>query len=236
MKKISLISTMLIFLASSAFAVLQDNDDNTVTQIRNDGSLLMWLQDANYAMTSGYDADGLMTWNDAITWIGILNSSNYLGYDDWRLPDTSPINGSTFDYSSSFDGSTDLSYNISAPGSAYPRSTSSDMAYMFYTELGNKGYYDISGDSPQPDWGLVNTGPFANLQNYAYWSNTEYAPNLNEAWFFVFDDGPQHNGGKSNIYNAWAVRDVTVVPEPISSTLFIIGGATLGIRRFIRKR
>jgi hypothetical protein len=26
-----------------------------------------WLQDANYAQTSGYDADGRMTWGDATT-------------------------------------------------------------------------------------------------------------------------------------------------------------------------
>lgn len=50
---------------------------------------------------------------------------------------------------------------------------------------------------------------------------------------FDMTSGFQDAGFLSN--RAWAVRDVTVVPEPISSTLFIVGGATLGIRRF-RKR
>ena len=40
---------------------------------------ITWLQDANYAMTSGYDADGTMTWDDAFTWAANLN---YGGYDD----------------------------------------------------------------------------------------------------------------------------------------------------------
>ena len=33
-----------------ANAVLADNNDGTITQIRNDGSALMWLKDANYAV------------------------------------------------------------------------------------------------------------------------------------------------------------------------------------------
>jgi len=41
-----------------------------------------WLQDANYAKTSGYDADGRMNWTQANTW---ANSLEYGGYSDWRL-------------------------------------------------------------------------------------------------------------------------------------------------------
>jgi hypothetical protein len=44
---------------------------------------ITWLQDANYARTTGYDADGLMTWSQAMTWASGLV---YQGYDDWRLP------------------------------------------------------------------------------------------------------------------------------------------------------
>jgi hypothetical protein len=42
-----------------------------------------WLQDANYAKTSGYDTDGYMTWVDAMAW---ASSLEYQGYSDWRLP------------------------------------------------------------------------------------------------------------------------------------------------------
>jgi hypothetical protein len=46
---------------------------------------ITWLQDANYAKTSGYSSTGLMTWSTAMTWAADLN---YGGYDDWRLPTT----------------------------------------------------------------------------------------------------------------------------------------------------
>lgn len=42
-----------------------------------------WLQDANRARTSGYDADGKMNWHDAVAWAAGLDVG---GYRDWRLP------------------------------------------------------------------------------------------------------------------------------------------------------
>ena len=53
---------------------------------------ITWLSDANYAETSGFDCDGLMVWNNAISWIRIFQ---FGGHDDWRLPEipTSPICG-----------------------------------------------------------------------------------------------------------------------------------------------
>jgi hypothetical protein len=56
MKKISIIACLVmgLFVVNSADALLVDNYDGTVTQYRNDGSVLMWMQDANYALTSGY--------------------------------------------------------------------------------------------------------------------------------------------------------------------------------------
>jgi len=46
------------------------------------------------------------------------------------------LRGSLF-YSSSFDGTTDRAYNISAPGTAYVGSTASEMAHLFFNTLGN---------------------------------------------------------------------------------------------------
>lgn len=44
---------------------------------------ITWLADADYALTSGYDDDGNMLWEDALLW---ANSLSYGGFTDWRLP------------------------------------------------------------------------------------------------------------------------------------------------------
>ncbi|RJQ49795.1 MAG: DUF1566 domain-containing protein [Nitrospiraceae bacterium] len=212
-------------LAVSAIASLQDNSDGTVTQTRSDGSMLMWLKDANYSKTSGYDADGRMTWVQAQGWINYLNSSGYLGYSDWRLPYALPVNGTSYVITgNNYDGSIDYGYNITSPDS--------ELAYMFYTELGNTGRYDIFGQ-PQTGYGLSNRGPFAGLLSSYYWSGSEYGSSV---WVFNNSSGVQVLDSKSNSRNTWAVRDAgMVVPEPVSSILFISGGTFLYLMRRCKK-
>lgn len=235
-KVLSALTALFLFFGMTAVshAALINNGDGTVTQARIDGSSLMWLQDANAAKTTGYDSDGYMTWYQSNFWIDSLNSANYLGYNDWRLPDTNPVNGRTYNYSWFYDGSSDSGYNISAPGSAYPGSTGSEMAYMYYYELGNLGYYNTSGSGPQPGWGLTNTGPFTNLQPYYYLSGTKYVPDY--AWYFYFYYGLQgYDYEDYSTYGyAWAVRPgPAAVPEP--GTLFLLGTGLSGLF-VLRKR
>ena len=72
----------LLLLSFNATAALYDRGNGL---IYDDVLDITWLQDANYAQTSGYDSDGAMTWNDANNWA--LNLT-YEGYSDWRLPVT----------------------------------------------------------------------------------------------------------------------------------------------------
>jgi len=68
---------------------LVDNGDESVTD-RLTG--LMWAQDANLMLTRDPDfdtltwVDGSVTWIRALDYIAKLNSENYLGYNDWRMP------------------------------------------------------------------------------------------------------------------------------------------------------
>jgi hypothetical protein len=91
---------------------------------------------------------------------------------------------------------------------------------MFYVNLGNLGLYTTNGASPQPGYGLANSGPFQNLQDGPYWSDTQSINQPTAAWYFDFAYGTLAPGDISGVLNnqfhAWAVRDgdVTNVPEP----------------------
>lgn len=57
-----------------------------------------WLQDINYAKTSGYDSDGSMTFSDANAWAQNLiyyDSARDISYDSWRLPSMDVNNDGT---------------------------------------------------------------------------------------------------------------------------------------------
>lgn len=197
MKNIIIAISLFFLLAPSVNADLVDNGDGTITDTDFN---LMWLKDAKYAMTSGYDTDGKMGWDAAMTWADTLY---YAGYDDWRLP--SALNS---------DGSGPCSGD---------NCTDSEMGHLYYIEGITSGGYD----------------PFLNLSGNRWWSSTEteQSPNIWQPWRFHFGSGSgeQSQYSASAAHFVWAVRDISVVPEPISAILFITGGATLGFRR-LRKR
>jgi len=85
---------------------------------------LTWLADANYAQTSGYDVDGLMSWQAANAWAAQLTVG---GVSGWRLPDTIDVGNDGATYSNIYQG-VDYGYNIT---------THSELSNMFYNVLGN---------------------------------------------------------------------------------------------------
>jgi hypothetical protein len=179
---------------------------------------ITWMQDANYAQTSGYDADGRLRWLDALSWVDGLV---YGGYDDWRLPDMIDLGNDGCDYG------IDCGYNVDT--------STGELASLFYDTLGNTALYygdPYPPNIPTPcfyddDVGpcLSNTGPFDNMQNYFYWTSTEYVLNTERAWYFNFIAGNQNPSYKSTPFYAWAVRsgDVAVVSVPEPGTMYLLG-------------
>lgn len=189
---------------------------------------ITWLQDANYAQTSGFDATGAMTWDQAQAWVAQLN---YGGYGDWRLPSGRLIGSSGFSY----DGSTDNGYN----------NTRGEIGHLF-AELGNNPACNTSGVCGQPDAGFLHvqfTDPdsqlpvaFANVLPASYWLGEEWKMDPVYAWRYNNSVGAQNTEFVFNEFYAWAVRDGDVSDVPIPAAAWLFGSALLGLAGVRRTR
>ncbi len=225
----------LLALALLASAAVTDTAQASLLD-RGNGLLyddvlkVTWLQDANYAHTSAYagtDSTGKMNWTTATTWASDLV---YGGFSDWRLATNTPVNGTSFDYNYSYNGTTDFGYNIT--------STNSELAYMYNVNLGLKDYVSATNVTQASTFGVFGNGTtggqksFAlvqNLQSYAYWSGAEYSPGSGSAWVFSTDFGYQLNYGKDGQLYAWAVRSGDVSPVPVPGAVWLFGSGLLGL-------
>lgn len=84
--RFTMISIVVLGLSVSAHAALIDRGVvDGVRLIYDSTQNITWLGDANWAKTSGFDADGMMNWADANAWAAGLTIG---GFTDWRLPAT----------------------------------------------------------------------------------------------------------------------------------------------------
>ena len=88
---------LLAILSAPSYAALTDNGDGTLSDTHASYSNLMWMQDANYAATTGFSLTGAMTWLDATTFVDRVNDGTYanLGFSDWRLASAFSLDGTT---------------------------------------------------------------------------------------------------------------------------------------------
>jgi hypothetical protein len=170
---------------------------------------ITWLADANYARTSGISAGGRLSWTDTQSWIASLNSANYLGANNWRLPATREPDPTC---SVQPTGSPPYGYDCSG----------GEMGHLHYTELGVSAGLNV-GTSASPSLALF--GNFG--QDTGYWSGTDYSPNTQGVWTFGFVNGEQQAYLKTGTRYAWAVRSgdfsVAAVPVPAAAWLFVSG-------------
>lgn len=193
-----------------------------------------WLQDANYAGTSGFDSDGQLTWASAQAW---ANQLSFGGFEDWRLPTISPIDDISFDFGFSFDGSTDRGFNS--------QTEYSELAHMFYNNLGNTSYFDTFGNAQQPGSEMfkntfndANTGELFSFDNIGitYWTGLANNPIVNAAFAFNMRTATNLATGEQQLLatnatrSVWALRDGDVMttsnpndPIPQASSPAIMG-------------
>ncbi len=197
---------------------------------------ISWLKNANLATgnnfgVSGIATDGTMSWNVAFDWINALNTNNYLGYSNWRLPTLTPVNGVNFEYTVSYDGSTDRGFNN--------YSTSNELSNLYYSSLGNLGlcttnnatgsYPDNCEQTPGGAWGLKNTGPFQNMMSFRYWTDTENNLNTTRAFDMDFTFGQTGTGGKDGNKYVWAVLDGNPLAVPLPTAFWLFSSGLLGL-------
>lgn len=194
---------------------------------------LTWLQDANYAQTSGYTGTGVlfsgqMTWQAANDWAAQLTVG---GVNGWRLPDTIDVGNNGPTYTSLYQG-VDYGYNIT---------TQSELSNMFYNVLSNTAAFDTSGNITSCYFScLTNTGPFSNLKSGIYWSATESGLNATDAWYFYMALGEQNITSKATTSYIWAVQsgDVGLATSavPVPAAVWLFGSGLLGLVGVTRRK
>lgn len=217
--------TVLLVSSLSINAALYDRGNG---MIYDDVLDITWLQDANYAHTSGYAAananavyndssnhnsysiigsgvaSGSMAWGAAKVWAEQLI---YEGYQDWRL------------------ASANLSEPCDVPGFA----GCGELAHMYFYNWG--GTEDK--DSSFIDSATGHTSSFLNVKwNNYYHYQEEYSglPDTHSLQIFILDGGTVAGFQYSprNTY-AWAVRDGDVAAVPVPAAAWLFGSALIGL-------
>lgn len=162
-----------------------------------------WVSDANLLMTSGFDSDGMGTYSVAQAFIQSLNTNNYLGRSDWRLP-TMDVDANSLVVDCSSASELDCRDN--------------EMGYMYWKN-------SVSWASPTPIEGL---SIFC-----CYWSGTFDATHYSLWVFQFRTGIQSQLPAFSDSHRVWAVRngDISAIPIPAAAWLF--GGTlgVLGIAR-----
>lgn len=220
--------SVAVLLSVSASAALYDRGSG---MIYDDVLNITWLQDANYAQTSGYDSDGLMTWTDANSWAANLS---YAGYDDWRLPSINNVGIG--------EGSFTELYGTSYIG---------EIGYMYFINLGNESS-QVNPACLIPPTGCLHNSSFidsvdgdlvlfANIEQIIreYWYSEKVpfdVPFLTEAaYIFAMGNGVEAVNSSGGENYSWAVRNGDVSQVPLPAAIWLFGVALIGLARMKQK-
>ncbi len=216
---------ILLGITSTASAELQTRLDGRA--VYDTDLNITWMSDANLALTNQFGlslstivsddtantvgSTGAMTFTNANFWIGGMNTANYLGFNDWRLPTaTNAVRGESFN-------------------------PDTEMGHLFISEFGGTFGTSIFTNGTQAE-----LDKFTNIKAGSYWTGTPTPPGGRTIFSFTFSGGDLGESDRSNNLATWAVRTGDVgggavdVPEPAGLGL-LVGGA-MGLLGFTKRR
>ena len=218
------------------FKTLAASNANLVSQIAavtptyNDPSYGLQTIDAGDFNTS----TGRMSWWGGKAFVNYLNNISYGGSNQWGLPGWTDTGAAVPGFG--FNG-TDQGYNVNP--------SSDPLAQLYYGELNKTAAYNTTGNF-QNGYGIFGNngaqvagggvGPFSNVQSYAYWLGTEYAPGTYDAWGFGTVDGYQASAYKDNQLYAWAITPGQVSAVPVPGAVWLFGSGLLGLLGLKRRQ
>lgn len=260
----------LLGFSFNSFAALVDRGGGLIYDTVLD---ITWLQNANYAYepptlecfnepgggeicfpVGGFN--GQMTFEQANSYVDSLeyyDAVRDVVYDDWRLPEMSPIDGNSFNTNFTNNGTSDEGYaRTGEPNGGWRNGDDdpvSELGHMYYMNLLNTGYCssnDVSPASCDMSGGLTNTGLFINIEAefssspIQFWTGT-LTDGLIEAGYFNFKGGFQGRGdteasGNPDYMYAWAVRDGDVAVVPLPAAVWLFGSGLIGLIGIARRK
>lgn len=214
---------------------------------------ITWIQDFQFAIASGYDPDGNMTYNQAKNLADELVFNNY---NDWRLVSANLIGDRsiyddllTMPQSGYYDGSYDRSYN----------NTRNELGHLLQIDLGNKGIftttgvYEISGIGDDQfsfieqttgqqvsflnayiggTWLAEGSGP----GNYSWWAYSRDAQFQSPYYVGEMQAVLVRNGDSIASYGSTTFIPNEPAPVPVPSSWLLLLSGTLAIMPLIKQK
>lgn len=219
----AIVSALAVTSAAAATGTWQaslqprDLDGNGSADAFYDTALgITWLRDAHVDIPGAFRPGAKVRASLALAWADQLVLG---GHGDWRLPVMIDTGGPGCE--SGVTG-TDCGFDVQTRQGS---TVYSELAYLWYVELGNTAYPCVGGERPCP---APNAGPFVHLQPDEYWFGTHYdGADADVYWVFGMGSGYQANCDRACVAYALAVHPgdigVAVVPEPRAAALLLAG-------------
>lgn len=116
-----------------------DNGNQTITDTETG---LMWSKNDN---------NSALNWSDALIWVQTQNTANYLGYNDWRMPDVKELQ-SIVNYSNSPDYNSLPAIDVNYFNCSSITNENGQSDFPYYWSSSTHAPYNLTGNATEADY------------------------------------------------------------------------------------